>query len=733
MREAAEGRRTDEVAELATGVETNGRFALLCENSIEIERASALARALRAAGLLEPRPYSLTELEERWRPLLDTGTGCGLSEEETLRAVSEAPDLGELDAVNDEELSLAIADASGALSTSAPPEKSKSVSAAPGGFRLRAQPRLDTGIVQQAPPVPVGELFRRFWPYTRSFRPLLGLTFVLIALVPASDTALIWMFKLLIDRVLVPRDFDLFPVIAGAYLGLTLLGGVVSFFDGYLSSWIGERFLIAMRGDFFRHLHGLSLDFLDRRRLGDLVSRLTSDISAIEDFVVSGVGDAVAYATRILFFGAALFFLSWELALAALVVAPLFLVVSRVFTHRIKDASREKRSRSGSISAVAEESLANAMLVQAYGQEDFEAERFQRESLGSFEAALRSARLRSVFRPLVKLLESGGVLLVAGFGTWELSRGRLTIGGLLVFITYLSQLYSPIRRLGALGNGLFAASAAAERVLEFLDERPSIGENPGGRALHRARGVVTFEGVSFRYPDSRGDALSNVSFEVEPGETIALVGPSGAGKSTVAKLLLRFYDPKAGRILLDGHNLPDLSLRSLRANIAVVLQETFVFDGTIRENIAYGRRRASDHEVIAAASAADAHEFIMSLPNGYETVVGQKGRLLSGGQRQRIAIARAMIRNAPVLVLDEPTTGLDAESAERILAPLRRLMSGRATIVISHNLLNVHEANTIVVLEEGRVTGRDSHWALIENNTTYERLYGLHRGQVTLR
>jgi ATP-binding cassette, subfamily B, bacterial len=423
------------------------------------------------------------------------------------------------------------------------------------------------------------------------------------------------------------------------------------------------------------------------------------------------------------FFAGALFYLQWQLALVALIVSPVVWVLARRFSSAVKAAAREKRRRAGSISAIAQESLGHIAIVQAYNRQAEEASRFSRQAFASMEAQLASARLKALFSPLIDLVQMSGTLIVVAVGAWYLAQGLLSLGGLLVFLAYLGKLYSPIRGLGGLANTAFAATASAERVIEVLDERPLVAESSQARPLANVRGSVEFEAVSFVYPGVRQPALDGVSFRVEAGQVLALVGASGAGKSTIARLLLRFYDPTAGRVLLDGHDLRSATLASLREQVTLLLQETLVFDGTIRDNIAFGRPDATDAEIIEAARAADAHAFITSLPDGYAASIGQQGRRLSGGQRQRIAIARALIRDAPVLVLDEPTTGLDGRSSARILAPLRRLMAGRTTIIISHSLASVRAASSVLVLEGGRVVERGSYDDLLARGQTFAGLF----------
>ena len=581
---------------------------------------------------------------------------------------------------------------------------------------------------ERAPRLPLRTVFRRFWPYTRPFRGRMLLGLALTGGVPALTTAAIGLFQRLVDDVLTPADPGPFPLIAATYLALAALTGVVSYLDSYLSAWTAERFVLGLRVAVFDHLGELSAPYLDRRPMGDLLSRLGSDTAEIEELVLSGVNLLLTYSFQIVFFTTAMLLVDWQLTLVALVAAPAFLVVSRLLTRRIADAAREERHRSGSIITVAEESLGNAALVRAYGRTASEGERFRTENEAAFRAQMRAVRLESVFSPVSGLVQAAGLLLVAGFALTRLAGGDLTLGGLLVLLTYLGQLYTPVSGFGSLANTVYSASAGAERIVEIFDARPEVTDPEDPHPLPHATGELELRGVGFDYPGSGRPALRGVSFRVPAGARVAVVGASGAGKSTVARLLLRQHDPDRGRVLLDGVGLDRLSAADLHAAVVPVLQDTLVFDGTVEENIRWARPGATTREIEAAARAADLHDVVSALPDGYRTRIGQRGRMLSGGQLRRLSIARALVRDAPVLLLDEPTTGLDAASADRVLDPVRRLAGTRTVVLITHRLADVVDADAIVFLEDGRVTGYGDHTALLRTCPAYAALYRLQEG-----
>ncbi|RVX42043.1 ATP-binding cassette subfamily B protein [Nonomuraea polychroma] len=553
-----------------------------------------------------------------------------------------------------------------------------------------------------APAITLRRTFREFWPDTRGLRRLFAAGVVLAIVAALCEVAAIRLFGHITDEVLATRELGAFWVPAVSWLGLAAVAGVASFAGSYVTALGAERFLLGLRDRVFAHIQKLAPDFSEKRRLGDLMARLTDDVEAIEELVGSGLVKALTAAAGAVFFAGAAFLIRWDLALVTFALIPAFLLVSRAFAARFRTAAARERYSNGAMNSVLEEGLANQPLVQAYNRQPAEARRLHTEGRTWLRANMAQAWLSGLYGPAVQVIETVCLIVILGVGAWEIAAGRLTIGGLLAFAAYLALLYPAVQSLGELALTVSEAAAGSDRIIEILRTKPAVTDAPGAVAAGtrgRCRGRVDFERVGFTYPGRGRPVLREVSFAAEPGELLVLTGPSGAGKSTLAKLLLRFYDPDAGRILLDGADIRGLTRESLRANVTVLHQETLLFSGSVRDNIAYGRPDASHDEVIKAAEAAGVHDFVKLLPQGYDTPVGQRGRLLSGGQRQRIAIARAILRDAPVLVLDEPMSGLDETMATQVMQPLRRLMAGRTTILITHDLRHAPEGARIVELE----------------------------------
>jgi ABC-type multidrug transport system fused ATPase/permease subunit len=492
---------------------------------------------------------------------------------------------------------------------------------------------------------------------------------------------------------------------------------------------LGYRIRVAL----FSRLQRLSLGFHNQRRTGDVLLRVTSDVEALEKFVTMSVGDLAGSLLVLTGTLAFLLYKSWQVALIALFIVPILALISNFFSRRIRTAARTQRSREADLASSAQEMLTSIGVVQAYGRADYELERFSEHSSASMRAALRAASLEARFSWTVKVFEALATTAIVFLGLWLFDRSAISIGTLVLFVLLIQNMFKPTRKIikewGTIGKIL----ASLDRIGDLLDRRPAVADLPGAVPAPSLAGRVEFDHVTFAYgaesdvaavavPDGRALALDDVSFHVAPGEVVALVGHSGAGKSTIASLVPRLYDPTEGRVLVDGEDLRSYTLDSVRGQVSMVLQETLLFSGTVADNIAYGRSDASREDVVAAAKSANADEFIDAMPDGYDTVLNERASNLSGGQRQRLAIARAFIRDTPILILDEPTTGLDAESTGLVLNALRTLMRGKATIIISHDLNLVRWANRVLVLRAGRVVQRGTHTELLGQPGVYAEL-----------
>lgn len=592
-------------------------------------------------------------------------------------------------------------------------------------------------------------VIRFFRIFARHYRPYLKwLAIAGLGLLASVATSVLspWPLALMIDHVIrhkpVPAQLAfLMPwleaspaqalaALAAAFVAIRVAESIFSYLDKYLTSTVGEYVVADVRERVFAHLQRLSLSFHKGVESGDVVFRMTTDAKDIKNVLVNFPQDAIQSIVAICAFGGVMFWYNWRLALVAISIIPiLYLIVHRTGAG-VERAQKKKRRKEGKIAYIVGENLKAMALVQAYGREASERSLFDQENRASLAADLRTIRLSAGFKRLVDMLVAIGTAGVLYLGGRAVLEGSLSFGVLYVFYKYVDELYGPIDKLATALLELAKYQVAGDRIMELVENDMVMRDRPHARPAPVFTGRVEFRDVSFAYKKGE-DVLKGVDLLAEPGQTVAIVGHSGAGKSTLISLLLRFYDPTGGEIRIDGVDIRDFQLKSLRSRMTILQQEALLFRKTIRENIGFGKPGATDAEIVAAAKQAEAHEFIAKLPKGYDTIVSEDGRNLSGGQRQRISIARAIIRDAPILILDEPVTGLDAESEARVRQALQHLTRGKTTFVVAHRFATIRDADKILLLEEGVVAQEGTHDELLGSSSAYRGLYELQTGRPT--
>ena len=545
------------------------------------------------------------------------------------------------------------------------------------------------------------------------------------ALLAATATALAppFLSKYAVDYGIRKQDLHALTWIVVIFLLAGLANWGMSYLQTYLTGWVGERILADLRNNLFGHLQRLSLGYFERNRAGVIISRLTNDVEALDQLVTDGVTSLVQNTLTLVGTAILLFVLDWRLALATLAVIPLMSVATVIFRVRSTRAYRAVRERLGLVTATLAEDIAGMRMVQAFTREQQNIENFRKVADRYRESNMQTVVLNGWYFPFVDLLSSIALAVVLGYGGHLYFQGSVTLGTLFAFMLYVQNFFDPVQQLSQLYNTFLSATAALDKIMDVMDEDPQVVDAPNAFALPEVQGHVRFEDVRFSY-GTGPEVLHGLDLDVLPGTTVALVGHTGAGKSTIAKLLARFYDPTAGRITIDDHDLRDVTQASLRRQLGIVPQEGFLFAGTVTENIAFGRPDASPEEVVRAAQAVGAHDFIMRLEDGYETQLQERGSRLSLGQRQLVALARALLADPRILILDEATSSVDIGTERKIEQALRLLLAGRTAFIIAHRLSTIRDADLIVVLEHGRIVEQGSHDELMQRRGLYTSLYG---------
>jgi ATP-binding cassette, subfamily B, bacterial len=587
-------------------------------------------------------------------------------------------------------------------------------------------------------------IMRVFWPYVRPHSWKIGLALIILILDTLADLAAPWPIKLIFDNVLLGKRLHepwsriipqvlaqnhqyLFVVLCAALLILALISAGSTYIGMRLLATTGQRIIFRLRSALFAHLQQLTPAFYDQQRLGNLMTRLTSDIQSIQDMLVTALPLLLFNVMLVVGMVVVLLVINVSFGVLGLVSAFIVYLVLRRYLRAIKQMARQTRRSESDANAVVQENLRGIRVVQAFGMESYTQQKYEEHTKKALHFGTLAARLQSGLPSVVSLMTDMGNLAALAVGGVLVMLGHISIGDLLLFSAYLRTMYSPLRQMGKFGNTLTRASTSAERVADLLQTAPAVVDSPTALAVPRLRGALTFQQVCFSYNQKRS-ALQKVSFDIFPGMMVALVGHSGAGKSSILHLIQRFYDPQEGRILIDGRDIRSFTLASLRQQIALVPQEPMLFRASVRENIAYGRPGASEAEIVAAAEQAYADEFIRRLPQRYDTLLEEHGVGLSGGQRQRLAIARAILRQAPLLLLDEPTVGLDAQSEQLVVEALERLMAGRTTLVSAHRLSTIQRADLVLVLDKGHIVEAGPPAQLLAERGHYYRFHALQFG-----